>query len=96
MIFSLKIQIEAEINLFFCIIYFKLLVLSIVKKINNFQILLHCSTEFKIRIKNLLNILLNLGSEFFCQNLIIMKNMFFRCLENFLISFGSFVFTSYY
>ncbi|EEF84687.1 conserved hypothetical protein [Borreliella spielmanii A14S] len=66
MIYSLKIQIEEEINLFIFISYFKLLILSIFKKIKNFQILLYYSTEFKIYIQNLLNILLNLSSKIFC------------------------------
>lgn len=74
MIYSLKIQIE-EISLFIFVSYFKLLILSIFKKIKNFQILLYYLMEFKIHIQNLLNILLNLSSVIFCQNLIIREKM---------------------
>ncbi|AAC66702.1 hypothetical protein B1U23_01595 [Borreliella burgdorferi] len=61
MVYSLKIQIEEEINIFVFISCLKLLISAILKKMKNFQVLLYYSTKFKIHIHNLLNILLNLG-----------------------------------
>lgn len=57
MIYSLKIKIEEEINIFVFSSYLKLLISSIFKKMKNFQILLYYSKEFKIHIQHLLNIL---------------------------------------
>ncbi|AJA90147.1 hypothetical protein OY14_01580 [Borreliella chilensis] len=59
------------INVFGFIICFKLLILSAIKNMNNFQILLHHLMKFKICIQNLFNVLLNLGYEFFAKNPII-------------------------